>query len=187
MGAATILGSCSYLGNLTEIGIVMCKYCENKKRIEFDDGKETWNIKNNEKGYEMIYANHETGRLKSITISNCPICGRKLIDGEEKHMHENEEKFTKCDKCEQLEECKKNGKVLNTRWSCDDFDHYIPNIGTFCEKREVETDKYFEELLDEAKKLNDRHQSDCITINQLQTTIDVLVDKLARLREIHGL
>lgn len=60
-------------------------------------------------------------------------------------------------------------------------------LGTFCEKREVETDKYFEELLDEAKKLNDRHQSDCITINQLQTTIDVLVDKLARLREIHGL
>lgn len=34
---------------------------------------------------------------------------------------------------------------------------------------------------------NNRHQSDCITINQLQTTIDVLVDKLARLREIHGL
>lgn len=43
------------------------------------------------------------------------------------------------------------------------------------------------ELLDKIAKLNDRHQSDCITINQLQTTIDVLVDKLARLREIHGL
>lgn len=131
IGGTGTLGSCSYPGNLTEKGIVMCKFCENKKRIEFDDGKETWNIQNTEKGYEMIYANHETGRLKSITISNCPICGRKLTDREE---------------------------------------------------NEVKTDKYIEELLDEVKKLNDRHQSDCITINQLNATIDVLVDKLARLR-----
>lgn len=43
------------------------------------------------------------------------------------------------------------------------------------------------DLRDKIAKLEDRHQSDCITINQLQTTIDVLVDKLARLREIHGL
>lgn len=33
------------------------------------------------------------------------------------------------------------------------------------------------------KYLEDQHQSDYIKINQLQTTIDVLVDKLARLRE----
>ena len=33
----------------------------------------------------------------------------------------------------------------------------------------------------------DRYQSDCITINQLHTTIDVLTDKLARLREVKGL
>lgn len=32
-----------------------------------------------------------------------------------------------------------------------------------------------------------RYQSDCITINQLHTTIDVLTDKLARLREVKGL
>lgn len=31
-----------------------------------------------------------------------------------------------------------------------------------------------------------RHQSDCITINQLYTTIDVLVDRYANLRKIHG-
>lgn len=37
------------------------------------------------------------------------------------------------------------------------------------------------------KSLRARYQSDCITINQLQTTIDILVDKLARLREVHGL
>ena len=40
---------------------------------------------------------------------------------------------------------------------------------------------------DRIARLNDVHQSDCITINQLQTTIDVLVDKLASLREVHGL
>lgn len=33
----------------------------------------------------------------------------------------------------------------------------------------------------------DRYQSDCITINQLHTTIDVLTDKLARLRGQMGL
>lgn len=37
------------------------------------------------------------------------------------------------------------------------------------------------------KSLRAHYQSDCITINQLQTTIDVLVDKLASLREVHGL
>lgn len=111
----------------------MCKYCENEKRIAFDDGEITWHIQNTEKGYEMIYENHETEILKSITISNCPICGRKLT-GEE-----NEER------CEQ------------------------------------------KELLDKIEKLNDRHQADCIKINQLNVVIDVLVEKYARLREVHGL
>lgn len=36
-------------------------------------------------------------------------------------------------------------------------------------------------------KLEDRHQSDCITINQLQTTIDVLASRYAKLREQVGL
>lgn len=105
----------------------MCEFCENEKIIEFDNGKETWNIQNTEKCYEMLYANHETGKSKGITIRYCPICGRNLTD-EEKVSPE-----------------------------------------------------------DRIAKLNDRHQSDCIKINQLQTTIDVLVDKLARLREVHGL
>ena len=43
------------------------------------------------------------------------------------------------------------------------------------------------ELLDKIEKLNDRHQSDCIKINQLNVVIDVLVEKYARLREVHGL
>lgn len=33
---------------------------------------------------------------------------------------------------------------------------------------------------------SERNQSDCITINQLQTALDVLVDRYANLRKIHG-
>lgn len=37
------------------------------------------------------------------------------------------------------------------------------------------------------KMYEDQHQSDCITINQLQTALDVIVDRYANLRKIHGL
>lgn len=33
---------------------------------------------------------------------------------------------------------------------------------------------------------SERHQSDRITINQLQTVLDVLIDRYANLRKIHG-
>ena len=33
---------------------------------------------------------------------------------------------------------------------------------------------------------SERHQSDCITINQLQTALDVIIDRYANLRKIHG-
>ena len=36
-------------------------------------------------------------------------------------------------------------------------------------------------------ELEDRHQSDCIRINQLLTTIDVLTERHQKLREVHGL
>ena len=36
-------------------------------------------------------------------------------------------------------------------------------------------------------ELEDRHQSDCIRINQLLTTIDVLTERYQKLREVHGL
>lgn len=165
----------------------MCEFCEEQKIIEFFDGKITWHIREKGKGYDTYYANSKTGELGIIDISYCPICGRKLTDGEEKHLHENEEKFTKCDKCEQLEECKENRKVLNINSGCEEFPHYVPNIGTFCGKKEVETNTDIAESIDKIAKLNDRHQFDCIKINQLNVVIDVLVEKYARLREVHGL
>lgn len=45
-------------------------------------------------------------------------------------------------------------------------------------------EEYEESIIEE---LEDRHQQDCITINQLQTTIDTLVDRYAKLREMRGL
>lgn len=38
----------------------------------------------------------------------------------------------------------------------------------------------------EIAKYRRQHQSDCITINQLQTALDVIVDRYAQLRKIHG-
>lgn len=38
----------------------------------------------------------------------------------------------------------------------------------------------------EIAKYRRQHQSDCITINQLQTALDVIVDRYANLRKIHG-
>lgn len=45
---------------------------------------------------------------------------------------------------------------------------------------------YLEESRPSIEWYEERYQSDCITINQLHTTIDVLTDKLARLRGQKG-
>ena len=48
-------------------------------------------------------------------------------------------------------------------------------------------DKEKEPLKQKCKKLEDRHQSDCIEINRLNTTIDVLIHKVEYLRQFAGL
>ena len=64
---------------------------------------------------------------------------------------------------------------------------YCPICGRKLTGEENEERCKQKESIDKIEKLNERHQSDCITINQLNVTIDVLVDKLARLREVRGL
>ena len=59
-------------------------------------------------------------------------------------------------------------------------------------KNEIEELKYILDSKEKIQKcedvapsrewLEDRHQQDCITINQLNVTIDVLLDKMERLR-----
>ncbi len=39
----------------------------------------------------------------------------------------------------------------------------------------------------EIAKCRRQHQEDCVAINRLHTTLDVLVDRYANLRKIHGL
>ena len=48
-------------------------------------------------------------------------------------------------------------------------------------------DAVSEESRPSAEWYEQRYQSDCITINQLNVTINVLIDKLAKLREVKGL
>lgn len=55
-------------------------------------------------------------------------------------------------------------------------------------KRQVDekADTPFYDESVEIAKYHRQHQSDCITINQLQTALDVIVDRYAQLRKIHG-
>lgn len=51
--------------------------------------------------------------------------------------------------------------------------------------RKADTPFYDESV--EIAKYHRQHQSDCITINQLQTALDVIVDRYyANLRKVHG-
>lgn len=52
---------------------------------------------------------------------------------------------------------------------------------------DAQSDKKETDFAASLKMYKDQHQSDCITINQLQTALDVLVDRYANLRKIHGL
>ena len=56
-------------------------------------------------------------------------------------------------------------------------------------KRQVgeKTDTPFYDESVEIAKYHRQHQDDCTTINQLYTTLDVLIDRYANLRKIHGL
>lgn len=183
----------------------MCEFCENQKIIELCDGKIAWHIRDKEKGYDMYYANSRTGELGIITIQYCPICGRNLADEEDE-----EEKYLreKVDFDELLERYmginnalkKACAEIISLKKELDKFNNHLLPRATEHAREEIKKGNYNlvtivtngerceqKELLDKISKLEDRHQSDCIKINQLQTTIDVLVDKLAKLREVHGL
>ena len=54
------------------------------------------------------------------------------------------------------------------------------------EEREKADTPFYDESV-EIAKYHRQHQSDCITINQLQTALDVIVDRYyANLRKVHG-
>lgn len=54
-------------------------------------------------------------------------------------------------------------------------------------KKGIESCVDLQDMHKKIENLEDRHQSDCIEINRLNTTIEVLADKYSRLRQQMGL
>lgn len=90
---------------------------------------------------------------------------------------------TVCEK-KQHEILDKNEKINELQAELDKMCDYNDDL-----KKQI-IEKADVPILDELAKIakyHRQHQSDCITINQLQTTLDVLVDRYANLRKVHGL
>lgn len=90
-------------------------------------------------------------------------------------------------------EVDETGKI----WFEIDFSEHDKMVAEEKDKRIAELEKIINEKLGkwdnlgitfaEILELEDRHQSDCIRINQLLTTIDVLTERYQKLREVYGL
>lgn len=90
---------------------------------------------------------------------------------------------TMCEK-KQHEILDKNDKINDLQAELDKMCDYNDDL-----KKQI-SEKADVPILDELAKIakyHRQHQSDCITINQLHTTLDVLIDRYANLRKIHGL
>lgn len=88
-----------------------------------------------------------------------------------------------CEK-KQHEILDKNEKINELQAELDKMCDYNNDL-----KRQVneKADVPFYDESVEIAKYRRQHQDDCITINQLHTTLDVLVERYANLRKIHGL
>lgn len=88
-----------------------------------------------------------------------------------------------CEK-KQHEILDKNEKINELQAELDKMCDYNDDL-----KRQVneKADVPFYDESEEIAKYRRQHQDDCITINQLHTTLDVLVERYANLRKIHGL
>ncbi len=77
----------------------------------------------------------------------------------------------------------KNEKINELQSELDKMRDYNNEL-----KRQVckKADMPFYDESAEIAKYRRQHQSDCITINQLQTALDVIVDRYANLRKVHG-
>ena len=90
---------------------------------------------------------------------------------------------TVCEK-KQHEILDKNDKINELQAKLDKMCGYNDEL-----KRRVseKADTPFYDEPEEITKCHRQHQDDCITINQLHTTLDVLIDKYSNLRKTHGL
>ena len=90
---------------------------------------------------------------------------------------------TMCEK-KQHEILHKNNKINELQAELDKMCDYNDEL-----KRQVSenADTPFYDESAENAKCHRQHQDDCTTINQLYTTLDVLIDRYANLRKIHRL
>ena len=117
----------------------------------------------------------QIGDLEKWSVDQLKIEVVRLSEACEKKQHEILHKNEKINElqaeldkmCDYNDELKKQLDELNS----------IPEFMT------PDIDVPFEEV----KNLKRTHQSDCITINQLYTTIDVIVDRYANLRKNKGM
>lgn len=77
----------------------------------------------------------------------------------------------------------KDNKINELQAELDKMCDYNDNLKM--QVRENADTPFYDESA-EIAKYRRQHQSDCITINQLHTTLDVLIDRYANLRKIHG-
>lgn len=107
--------------------------------------------------------------LKSWTVDQLKEEIVRLVDERETKQHEILDK---------------NEKINELQAELDKMCAYNNELKRQVDEK-VDTPFYDESV--EIAKYRRQHQDDCTMINQLHTTLDVLVDRYANLRKIHGL
>lgn len=119
-------------------------------------------------------ANWTVDQLKKEVVRLSEECEKKqhkILDLQE-YQNDLGKDFDKA-----VEECKKAHEEL-------DRANNIIKTAAWAKDRTV--DLPFCDAPAEIVKYENRHQSDCITINQLATALDIVIDRYAALRKIHG-
>lgn len=78
----------------------------------------------------------------------------------------------------------KQHEILDLKEKIAEMDKSIDEMTLYIDSMK-EKPKAISDSRPDTKWYDERHQSDCITINQLQAALDVIVDRYANLRKIH--
>ena len=86
---------------------------------------------------------------------------------------------------------KKQSEILDKDNKINELQAELDKMCAYNNELKRQVDKkadapFYDESVENAK-CHRQHQDDCITINQLHTTLDVLIDRYANLRKIYGL
>lgn len=79
----------------------------------------------------------------------------------------------------------KQHEILDLKEKIAEMDKSIDEMTLYIDTMK-EKPKAISDSRPDTKWYDERHQSDCITINQLQAALDVIVDRYANLRKTHG-